>query len=226
VVCVLVAAVVVAWGISTGRFRTGRAPEIDFYGLVVDEAGVPVDGAEVRIHVTVKDPTAEGRTGPGESKEVVLHSDANGRFALNGERGLHIAVGRVGYGDLALLVDLAEHSIYQAKRELVGNQFFNYTPLLGPVYLPDPNRPAVFSLYRKDSKATGKIARGGSDRYPDGRVVRNEPRTPLLPSAGGDVPLTIPERDRRARAIWESLTGKGPPLQLRDEDKAPATGPS
>jgi hypothetical protein len=84
--------------------------------------------------------------------------------------------------------------------ELIDNRFYSYG-MDSYTYLPDESRPAIFPLFRKGSPMIGKPSRGGSDRYPDGSVVLNEPRTPRVPSAGGGVPATREEREDRLRSL-------------------------
>ena len=191
------------WWFGVGR--TSRLPPIDFYGLVVDETGAPVDGAEIQVRVVVADPTVQGGLGRAKSKVITRRSGADGRFSILDERGLHMWIADVRKGDLQWLVDRADIYIFQATKPIVGNQFFLYHESVGPVYVPDPERPAVFSLFPKGTTVAGRIIRGGADRYPDGRLVQNEPRVPILPSVGPDAPKTGPEEEARLTALVKSL---------------------
>jgi hypothetical protein len=66
------------------------------------------------------------------------------------------------------------------------------------VYLPDPNRPAIFPLHRHGDPAPAtQPSRGGSERTRDGKTVANEPTQPKVPSAGPNAPGTNDEVNKR-----------------------------
>jgi hypothetical protein len=96
---------------------------LDFYGKIVDQDGRPVEGVKVIAAVG----TIVSFTKSGETKYVTA-SDAEGRFSFIGIRG-----SGCGY--------LLEKSGY----EFSQRQTFASRP---KDYIPDPNKPALFSIWK------------------------------------------------------------------------------
>lgn len=106
---------------SIEQFKT----PIEFYGLVIDEAGQPVAGAVASMSWT--DLSKAGRS------VRALHSDTRGSFTLNNVNGYHLSVRveKAGYYT----------SISNRTSFFYAGQDVNFKP--------DPARPVVFTLRRK-----------------------------------------------------------------------------
>ena len=100
---------------------------IDFYGKVIDENTNPVAGATVSFH-WVEAPTADG------NRSATTVSDLGGLFELHDQVGL----------DLGVSVGKADY--YASRRD---NDTFNYGPLRGKSFSPDPLNPIIFHLLKK-----------------------------------------------------------------------------
>lgn len=115
----------------------GNAP-IVFYGMVVDEAGAGVSGAEITMNVLATKrlalpvPFADNQTG----WMVKTTTDASGRFKVYGGRGTSIEmtdIKKAGYG-MPTLTKSGGNFVYTS-------QFAGVAP-----YRPDPQHPAIFRL--------------------------------------------------------------------------------
>ena len=101
-----------------------RTP-IEFYGVVVDQHHSPVGGARVSMLWS----------GLGETPEVKLLSDANGRFELTGKKGkgMSVLVGKDGY--------LGAPSS--------TTRSFEYSAFFEPhFHVPDKDNPVLFRLWK------------------------------------------------------------------------------
>lgn len=105
-----------------------QAP-IDFYGKVVDENSNAVAGATVAFRWVEAPNEAGNRTASAQS-------DADGLFALHGERGLSLGV------------SVEKEGYYSSRRD---SDTFNYGRLKGEPFHPDLRNPVVFHLRKKGS---------------------------------------------------------------------------
>ena len=100
---------------------------INFYGKVVDEEGVPVEGADISFQWTNYSTTG--------SAEYRTQSDAQGLFQLSGVTGkrLGVSVRKKGY-----------------QHYYVGNRFsFEYAAYFEPEwYVPDASHPVIFKMHK------------------------------------------------------------------------------
>ena len=115
----------------------GRIP-LNFYGKVVDQGGLPVQGAKVRFDWT--DLSAQGTS----IREAT--SDGSGLFSLVGEHGkfLEVNVSKEGY--------------YTGRE---GNRFdFEYASFSDKNYYePNPNTPVIFHLRKRGTPAQQLVHR-------------------------------------------------------------------
>lgn len=110
-------------------WRKGYETPMDFYGLVLDQYGVPVAGAQVVFSWNPRH---------GDGKSSTTTSDANGRFEFLGRKGksLGVRVSKDGY--------------YHVKSTDGSRQGFDFfVPGGTPEHLSDPNDPAIFHLKKK-----------------------------------------------------------------------------
>jgi hypothetical protein len=104
---------------------------IRFYGKVQDQVGQPVEGAEVVLHVTRFSPNMEKLF--GETKEVRVKTDSQGRFTVSQEKGrsLYIKeIQREGYD-------------FSPKQNPVGE--YRYAGE-SKTFMPDQANPVVFRM--------------------------------------------------------------------------------
>jgi hypothetical protein len=110
---------------------------IEFYGLVIDDQGQPVEGAKIRFQWT--DLSPEG------TSESTMFSNNSGLFQLSGAKGknLGVEVRKEGY-----------------KHYFTGTQFsFEYAAYSEKSFhVPDRNNPVIFRL-RKNRKTEPLIKR-------------------------------------------------------------------
>jgi len=97
---------------------------IEFYGMVVDDVGDPIQGATVGVSIA----------GPDGDKRIRLESDGAGRFKIQNQNGkrIRVGVGKRGYSSSSQSAGYFEFA-----------EFFAET-----FHEPDPNTPVVFVLPR------------------------------------------------------------------------------
>ncbi len=109
--------------------------KINFYGKVLDEQGLPVEGAEVMLHLKRYSTSA-----PPWFEQIIdisLKSDKQGRFSITNEKGRDLFVKEVkrkGYEP-----SLIHHTKIS----------YNYSPEMDAVFVPDPLTPVVFWMRKK-----------------------------------------------------------------------------
>lgn len=197
----VVAVVIAAVGYWAVNYAT--RPRLSFYGVVVDEEGAGVGGAQVTLHTAQAAKDALGyKIAKGSEVYRKLVTDASGRFELEGTDGNCLSVLEIKRPGYAWV-----HEVFRdpLKRVPSDNRSYLYDSQ-GECYLPDQSRPAIFPLFRLGSQVIGKPSRGGADRYPDGHVQVNEPTEALVPSAGGNAPRDNEECEAR---LLELLTKRG-----------------
>jgi hypothetical protein len=110
-------------------WRKGYETPMDFYGLVLDQNGVSVPAASVRISWNEYD---------GENEVVTMSSNDEGRFSFLGRRGLH------------LRVNVEKKGYYQIFTEDGSKQNLDFfVPGGEPDNDGNPNNPAIFRLMKK-----------------------------------------------------------------------------
>ena len=115
------------------RLRKGEQ-KIDFYGIVIDQYGKPVEGAKAAFHAS-----AYGILRPKYTKLAAM-SDADGRFEIHGGKGARL-----------YLEDIECHG-YDFPRE--GNtRGFTYDLAYVERHRPDKENPVVFHLRKKHTEA-------------------------------------------------------------------------
>jgi hypothetical protein len=108
-----------------GDYLSRNVHPIYFYGLVVDENHLPVEGAEARFSQTYTGEPAPTKT------------DSSGRFSLSGVSGRYLSV------------EVSKAGYYTTK---TSRQSFDYSPE-GANFQPDLSNPIVFQLRKKGAGA-------------------------------------------------------------------------
>ena len=115
------------------KLQTGEQ-KIDFYGIVIDQHGKPVEGAKATFHAS-----AYGILRPKYTRLAAV-SGADGRFEIHGGKGARL-----------YLEDIECHG-YDFPRE--GNtRGFTYDLAYVKRHRPDKENPVVFRLRKKHSEA-------------------------------------------------------------------------
>jgi hypothetical protein len=130
--------------------RKAWATPIAFYGKVVDENGVPVEGTAIRFQVT--DLSATGVS------EYHTMSDSAGLFTLTGVTGKHLGV------------FLSREGYYTPKTNRTAFEYAAGGGQYG-IFAPDPKNPIIFQLRKKG--VIPKLIRGylRIDRRKDGGPI-------------------------------------------------------
>jgi hypothetical protein len=208
---------VIAWYLFFDRLNTATVsdaqlpamPTINFYGKVIDEAGLPVVDAQVYLSAWKVPPGWSSRNGSplrDVVHETMISTESDGTFELANEKGYMLQIldiRKVGY-DWLIDRDWSWPTSNPARGH-PDNRFFIYGGGF-PFYIPDPDHPAVFPLYRKGAQGTSILSRRGSDRLEDGQVIRNEPTQPAVPSTGPGSPATAIESIERVRKLHRPTT--------------------
>lgn len=207
----LAAAVFIAAVVATGAYlifiraaapaaTDGRAMEL--YGLVVDQDGRPLAGVTV-VAVASDDPVQRPgeRAVAGPETEIRVVSDAGGRFAIRAPGADSLGIMELNRDGYTWLFD---HAWWAMTGEVPCPDNMNF----GLAYIPDRDRPAVFPMIRRGTVPATLPSRGGSDRLPDGRVIRNEPVPVLVPSTGPTAPRAgTVEVELRVREVMAARRG-------------------
>jgi len=130
-----------------------KLPPIEFYGRVVDQDGKPLAGATVTTDIRNKHSMIPKK----KAEQIVLTTDADGRFAVTDRRGRMLHVDGVDLSGYSFNVDAP------GTRRVFGFSAAGQKP--------DPKQPAVFRMRKREEPAF--IIRS-SDRlgYKDGRLDR------------------------------------------------------
>jgi hypothetical protein len=130
-----------------------KLPPIEFYGRVVDQDGKPLAGATVTTEIQDRH-----SVDPEEKfEQIVLTTDADGRFAVTKRRGRVLRVDGVDLSGYAFNVDAP------------GTRRISGFSAAGPK--PDPKQPAVFRM-RKREEPTFIIFGADGFGYRGGRLER------------------------------------------------------
>lgn len=121
------------------RFKQLHETPIDFYGKVVDQHGVPIVGATVKIIILGKH---EGK--PSPPTEVL--SGSGGLFHVLGEKGLAlgIEIRKEGYISMPDLGETKQRSLARIDYGLLPDKGRSFA---------DPSNPTVFTLYSVETEA-------------------------------------------------------------------------
>ncbi|MEO5712135.1 MAG: carboxypeptidase-like regulatory domain-containing protein [Luteolibacter sp.] len=116
------------------RLLNAYQTPIEFYGKIIDQFGDPVAGASIKVF-PMDNPTEKSKT------ELILNSDAEGKFSIKGIKGLAIGVEceKQGYftiSDLGLGKPASSRRIEYGLSDVDGSQFKN------------PNKPTIFNLHK------------------------------------------------------------------------------
>lgn len=144
---------------------------IEFYGKVVDQAGIPIPSAEVNGQIIYNSGFASGVSKP---KTV---TDANGLFSFTGEKGrtLDFNIFKTGY------------------QFMPEGDAFHYTELVPDErrHHPDPQRPVLLKMWKLQG-AEPLIHSGKSfDLPPDGTPVHIDLMARTQVPSGGDLIVTL-----------------------------------
>lgn len=209
-----IAALVVVWGIMFYGYYS--LPTVDFYGQVLNDSGKPVEGVEVLLRVWhKKDVPANETLINAATKLLRLHTDAAGKFAVKGEKGLSLSILQMQKPGYEPVIDL---SWGPAAPDWLSNDnryyFYDRNAFPGyPVYHPDESLPAIFPMFPPNSRATGMPSRGGMDYYPDGKIVQNKPVQLVIPSTGLGAPKdSLEQTDRLKAFVAKARAGQQKPL--------------
>ncbi|MCU0772485.1 MAG: carboxypeptidase-like regulatory domain-containing protein [Verrucomicrobia bacterium] len=155
---------------------------INFYGKVVDEDGVPLEGATASFEWTTLSATG--------TANAVRTSDAQGLFALEGETGkrLSIQVGKEGYYSPAF----ARLASYEYASPFEGR------------FVPDPRRPVVFTLRKKGPGTELVTSQRGMKKYFAVALPLDDTplQVDLLARQSGQGPLIL-RQTKPAYADWK-----------------------
>lgn len=160
--------------------------DIEFYGKVVDQNGVPIASAEVNGQVIYNSGFASGVSKP---KTV---TDANGLFSFKGMKGRTLDFNIVKAG-------------YQFMPE---GDAFDYTELVPEErrHHPDPRRPVLLKMWKLQG-AEPLIHLGKSFDLPsDGTPVRIDLRARKQVPTGGDLIVTLKHEVRPQGTIFWPYT--------------------
>lgn len=212
-----VLAMAIAWYLFFERLNTATfsnaqlpaMPTINFYGKVIDEAGLPVADALVHLSIWKMPPGWSSRKGPplrDVVHETTIRTENDGTFALANEKGYMLQIldiRKLGYN---WLIDWDwTWPTSNPTRGHPDNRYFIYGGGF-PIYIPDQDHPAIFPLYHEGAQGIAIPSRGGSDRLEDGQVIHNEPTKPAVPSTGPGSPATAVERIERVRQLHRPTT--------------------
>jgi hypothetical protein len=166
------------------KHRAATGP-MEFYAKVVDESGGPVEGAKVTLRLNLHNSGELIGQGFVREEAVTLYTDVNGLAVLDGHTGFDIVVVDVAKPGYRWYYD-ADRT-HRSGEPLTDMRGFHYGDLLTR-YIPDPNNPAVFPLYREGvtspEPGVGDAAlpsRGGSTGG-----IRGEPFVPRISSLERD----------------------------------------
>src|SRR5947207_626624 len=123
-------------------------PTIRFYGRVIDEAGLPVAGADIFVAIwKVPLPWSSSKGPPlaEATSELRITSDDNGNFSVIGQRGYMLQILDARKPAYVWVVDLS-WTLPADPTRLVDNRFFLYAGS-SSIYVPDEARPAIFPLH-------------------------------------------------------------------------------
>jgi hypothetical protein len=137
----------------------GRVVPFSFYGVVTDQQGTPIDGAEVRIRVsTINNGYLLGGESTSRDYELTLSTGPKGAFAIDGVQGSSIAIIAIDKPGYAHAPDQTWFDCERC-RDCLGF-YFSSTEGRGQ-YFPDRNNPAVYPLLRPKEPWTLRPSRGG-----------------------------------------------------------------
>lgn len=175
---------------------------MDLYGIVLDEKDQPIADAIVRISWNPL---------KGDTNEVMLKSDSNGRFAFTGRKGryVNVDVKKEGYD-----VVLGDRSRLP----------FNFAAIPGQQgYRSNPNRPEVFRL-RKQGKGA-PLVRGYSiiNLPPDGSTIVDLNTGQVSPT--GDLEFALKRSRNELPFAWEAQARIETGGFVKAEGQFPFTAP-
>lgn len=188
----LLLALMLVVGTAVALIVTRRQPGPDrmFYGLVVDENEMPVEGAKIKLGLGWRDPK--------DARDIPeFTTDKDGRFSvpLDAEVTL-LMVTQVRKEGFDWVIDCVWNAGLTSKIKIMTDNRRYQFATQGIEYQPDPSSPAIFPLIRHGAQARVKTSRGGSDKIYDGTVARYTPIEPMVPSAGLGAPKDEVEKQR------------------------------
>ncbi|MBL0313010.1 MAG: hypothetical protein IPP78_09930 [Holophagaceae bacterium] len=134
--------------------------KINFYGKVLDEQGLPVEGAEVMLHLkrylTSAPPWFE------QIIDISLKSDKQGQFSITNEKGRDLFVKEV------------KRKGYETSLNHHTRTSYNYSTEMDAVFVPDPQTPVVFWMRKKGDEAFVLTTGLTSSHQPDFRFNQEE----------------------------------------------------
>ena len=155
----------------------GANQPISFYGKVVDQDNIPLQGVKVRLNVThTQEPL------PGASRDVIkylnLTTDDQGLFGVGNDKGS------------LLMVESLTKAGYKAP--YVGNRPFWFAPpMANMIYTSDRQKPEIFCMW-KLAGAERLLDKGIGTGIPyDGTSVIFDLKTERKVTSGGDVKVTL-----------------------------------
>ncbi len=199
----LLIAVPVFWKVVWDRIglRSLNQVPIEYYGIVVDEAGVPLHGTTVNWSV------ANG-LGPSHRPGSTV-SDSQGRFSIKGVRGKGLSAipERTGYRFVATN----------------GGAIYSYLWPKAERHVPDPQKPVVLTMHKwKGGEPLVRIEYKTFRIWPTNTEIRLDLVRGMMVSELGDLILRIPRPPEMASTNqgvrWAvELASEGGGIQLMDD---------
>lgn len=122
------------------EFSKSRDVDMNFYGKVVDQSSSPVADAHVEIDINRYD------SSPTYFFRGISHidraTDKDGTFKINAIRGSNVFIKNISK---------KEYEFVYTMNPKCG---FSYDKYLGNLHVPDPNKPVIFILRKKETEQT------------------------------------------------------------------------
>jgi hypothetical protein len=109
---------------------------IQFYGKVIDQNGDPIPGVDVTFSIRVSKPPGPGLLPEDMFENPVVTTDPAGLFEITNTKGA------------MLMISSIEKTGYEAAKVDLSRSYWYWRPP-GDEYLPNPNRPELFHMWRK-----------------------------------------------------------------------------
>jgi hypothetical protein len=140
---IVLLALTLCWVLPRAADAVVGNTSILFYGKVVNEAGVPVEGAEVKAQLLANDRLLVG----GPIRELIsAKSDAGGRFILRSNRGTSLEIQTIRRPENPDPMSMW----YPSEKQRGYFLYSSFSPVPGHTqfFVPERDRPEVFQMPR------------------------------------------------------------------------------